>query len=364
MKLTTAVHLLVLVLGAAIFSQTAPAQSLRLPPHEKVTLKNGLTLLLLEKHGVPIVSFTAMVKTGSAADPPGQDGLASVTAELLRKGTKDRTAPQFAADLDFVGGTFNASAGADFTSISAEFLTKDLDRGLELFTDAVLHPTFPQNEVEKLLAQDIDGIKAAKDEAQAVLGTYYDAYLLSGHPYGRPQGGDELSLKNIRRDAIVKFYETYFAPGNAILAVAGEFNAAELRKKLEEHLGAWPARTVPAVAVPVVTPVKGKRLLLVDKPDATQTYFAIGNLGTAANDPDRVTIRVINSIFGGRFTSMLNQALRIDSGLSYGAGSGFDSRKAPGPFGIFSYTKNETTVLALDLALQVLQKLHKEGITA
>jgi zinc protease len=364
MKFTNMVRLLVLAGVTTTYSSAALAQSLHLSPHEKTVFKNGLTVLLMEKHGVPIVSFSAIVKTGSAADPAGQEGLASVTAELLRKGTKNRTAQQFAEDLDFIGGSFNTGAGPDFTSISAEFLTKDLSRGLNILADAVLRPTFPQNEAEKLLAQGIDGVRAAKDEPQTVLGLYYDAYLLSGHPYGRPQSGDENSLKNIRRDAIAKFYETYYAPGNTILAVAGEFNAAEMRKKLEEVLGAWPAKAVPSVSIPTATPVKGKRLLLVDKPDATQTYFAIGNMGMAVNDPDRVAIRVVNTLFGGRFTSMLNQALRVDSGLSYGAESGFDSRKTPGPFGIFSFTKNESTTQALDLTIQTLQKLHKEGVTA
>jgi zinc protease len=362
-KFTNGLRYLVLTMLATMLSSVALAQSFHLPPHEKVVLKNGLTLLLMEKHGVPLVSFSAIVKTGSAADPAGQEGTASITAALLRKGTKNRTAQQFAADLDFIGGSFDAGASPDFASISAEFLTKDLARGLDLFADAILHPTFPQNEVEKLLAQEIDGVKEAKDQAQAVLRTYYNAYLLSGHPYGRPQNGDEISLKKIQRDTVTKFYETYYAPGNTILTVVGDFSAAEVRKKLEEALGAWPARKFPAVSIPVAAAVKGKRLLLVDKPDATQTYFAIGNLGTAVNDPDRVAIRVVNTILGGRFTSMLNQALRVESGLSYGAGSGFDSRKTAGPFGIFSFTKNASTSQALDLALQVLQKLHKEGVT-
>jgi zinc protease len=104
--------------------------------------------------------------------------------------------------------------------------------------------------------------------------------------------------------------------------------------------------------------------LLVDKPDATQTYFAIGNVATAAGDPDRVAIRLVNTVFGGRFTSLLNEALRVESGLTYGAISAFDPRKAPGPFGIYSYTQNESTAQAIDMALQVLQKLHKQGITA
>jgi len=356
------------ILGAAILAwfgcAGAAAQSIHLPPHEKVSLKNGLTLLLLEKRGVPMVSFQAIVKTGAAADPTGQEGLAAVTAGLLRKGTQTRSARQFAADLDFIGGSFDANSGPDFTGVSAEFLAKDLARGLDLFLDGLLHPSFPQAEVEKLLAHNVDEVRSAKDNPQQVLGRYFSGYLFAGRSYGRPESGDELSLKRIDREAIVKFYDSNYVPGNTILTVAGDFNAAEMRKKLEDALSAWAAKKVPAVTVAAAEPVTGKRLLLVDKPDATQTYFAIGNVGTRANDPDRVAILVVNSIFGGRFTSLLNEALRVESGLTYGASSRFDSRKQPGTFGMYSYTRNETTVAALDMALDVLRKFHKDGISA
>jgi predicted Zn-dependent peptidase len=341
-----------------------PAQSIHLPPHEKIVLKNGLTILLLEKHVVPIVNLTALVKTGAAADPMGQEGLASITAGLLRKGTEKRKAQQFAADLDFTGGSFEAEAGADYSTVSAEFINKDISRGLELFSDAMLHPTFPNGEVEKSLAQSLDGVRSAKDEARSVMGAYYDAYLFSGKGYGRAVDGDEISLTRIHRDGVAKFYGSYYAPGNTILAVAGDFRSADMQKQLEEIFGAWPSKPVTPVKIPAMVPVKGQRLLLIDKPDATQTYFAIGNVGTAAGDPDRVAIRVVNTVFGGRFTSLLNEALRVESGLSYGAMSAFDPRKAPGPFGIYSFTKNESTAQAIDLALQVLQKLHSAGITA
>jgi zinc protease len=356
------------LLVGALLSSCAPlgllAQTIHIPPHEKIVLKNGMTVLLLEKHGVPIVNFEAVIKTGAVADPAGEEGLASSTAAMLRKGAGKRTAQEFAADTDFTGGAIEADAGADFSTAAGEFLSKDVGKGLELFSDALLHPTFPPEEVEKLLAQSIDGVRAAKDEPRSVLGFYYDAYLYNGNGYGRSPDGDELSLKRIHRDAIVKFYETYYAPGNTILAVAGDFQSAEMKKKLEEVFGSWPAKPVAAVKIPVMPPVKGKKLLLIDKPDASQTYFAIGNVGTAVGDPDRVAIRLVNAAFGGSFTSMLNEALRVESGLSYGAMSSFDSRRAPGPFGIYSYTKNESTVQAIDLALQVLQKLHKQGITA
>ena len=354
----------VAVLVWLVAAMNVGAQTIKMPPHEKIVLKNGLTVLLMEKHGVPIVSFAALVKSGATADPVGQEGLASETAQLLRKGTQKRSAQQFAADLDFIGGSFEAGAGADFTTVSAEFLTKDLTKGLDLFADALLRPTFPQEEVDKSLAQNLDAVRGSKDEARQVLRIYYYGYLYDGRGYGRAEEGDELSLTKMNRASIVKFYEANYAPGNTILAVAGEFNAGELRKKLEDTLGTWPAKSVTPVAIPVIGPAKGKRLLLVDKPDATQTYFAIGNVETAAGDPDRVAIRVVNTIFGGRFTSMLNEALRVESGLTYGANASFDPRKEPGPFGIYTFTKNDTTVQAMDMTLDVLRKLHKDGITA
>jgi predicted Zn-dependent peptidase len=351
----------ILALGLA---GSAATQTLKLPPHEKVILKNGMTLLLMEKRGVPIVNVAAIVKAGSAADPVGEEGLASVTAELLRKGTAKRSAQKFAEDLDFIGASFGAGADVDYTAISGEFLGKDLDQGLDLISDAVLHPAFPQAEVDKLLAQDIDSVRAAKDEVQAVVLNYYYGYLFGNHPYGRPEGGDELSLARIKRDAIVKFYEATYTPGNTIMAVAGEFSAAQMRAKIEQVFGAWPAKasSLPPISAPAA--VKGRKLLLVDKADSTQTFFVIGNVGVAENDPDRVAIRVVNTIFGGRFTSALNEALRVESGLTYGAQSFFDSKKQPGAFAISSYTKNESTVQAIDLALQELAKLHQDGVSA
>jgi zinc protease len=358
------VRFLITLCFSVVFAFVAEGQTLKLPPHEKITLKNGMTVLLMGKRGVPMVSLAAIVKAGSIADPTGQEGLASVTAGLLRKGTTNRSAQKFAEDLDFIGASFGADASTDFTSVSAECLTKDLDKGLDLLSDAMLHPAFPQGEVDKLLSQSIDGIKAAKDEAQSVVLNYYYGYLFGKHPYARPEGGDELSLARIKRDAIVKFYETNYTPGNTILAVAGEFDAAQMKTKLEEVFGAWSSKSAVPSALTAPQPVKGKQLLLVDKPDSTQTFFAIGNVGTSVTDPDRVAIRVVNTVFGGRFTSQLNEALRVESGLTYGAQSFFDSKKQPGAFAIYSFTKNDTTVQAIDLALKVLEKLHKEGVTA
>ena len=136
-----------------------------------------------------------------------------------------------------------------------------------------------------------------------------------------------------------------------------------MEKMLTQKFGGWPARNAPAIGIPDPTTVTGKKLLLIDKPDATQTYFRIGNVGIARTNADRLYIEVVNTLFGGRFTSMINSELRINSGLTYGAGSIFDRRKMRGPFAIASYTRNATTVQAIDKALEVLQRLHEKGVT-
>ena len=135
-----------------------------------------------------------------------------------------------------------------------------------------------------------------------------------------------------------------------------------MEKWLSEKFGAWPDKKAPTVNLTAPTPVTGKRMLLVDKPDATQTFFEIGNVGIARTNEDRVQINVINTLFGGRFTSMLNDALRISSGLTYGAGSSFDQRKMAGPFAIYTYTRNATTEKAIDMTLDVLKRLHEKGV--
>ncbi|HEV8487848.1 MAG TPA: pitrilysin family protein, partial [Blastocatellia bacterium] len=317
----------------------------------------------MEQHEVPLISFNLLVKAGSVADPAGKEGVASVTAELLRKGTKTRSADQLSAELDFIGGAMGASATFDYTGANAEFVKKDISKGLDLFSDVLLNPQFPQDEVTKLLKQRIDGIKAAKDQAQAVIGNYFSAYLYGSHPYARPSAGDEKSLAAITRDDVQKFYQTYYSPSNAILAVVGDFSSAEMERTLTEKFGAWTGRPAPPVTIPDASPFSGKKLLLVDKPDSTQTFFVVGNVGISRTNPDRVYINVINTLFGGRFTSMLNSELRIKSGLSYGARSSFSERKARGPFLISTFTRNETTEKAIDLTLDVVKRLHEKGIT-
>ena len=173
----------------------------------------------MEQHEIPLVSFGFIVRAGSVADPAGREGTASLVAGMLRKGTKSRTAEQFSDQLDFIGGEFDASAARDYTLGSAEFMSKDLERGVDLLADALTRAAFPQEEADKLIRQRQDEIKAAKDQAQAVIGSYFQGYLFGSHPYGRPIQGTETSLPAITRGDLAGFYATHYTPGNTIIAV-------------------------------------------------------------------------------------------------------------------------------------------------
>ncbi|MFI5105091.1 MAG: M16 family metallopeptidase, partial [Terriglobales bacterium] len=300
----TLISLLMILAAAGATLAQAPSSSLKLPPYKKVKLKNGMTLLLVERHTVPLIGFHAIVKSGAVADASGKDGTASVTANLLRKGTKTRTADQFTNELDFIGGQFDAGSSADNTTVSAQFVKKDIAKGLDLLADALMNPIFPQDEFTKLQKQRLDGLKSSKDQAQAVIGNYFNAYFYGSHPYSRPSNGDEKSMAALTRDDVVKFYQSFYAPGNIILAVAGDFNTTEMEKLLAQKFEMWPARQAPSVSLPPTTAFTGKKLLLIDKPDSTQTYFEIGNVGISRTNPDRVAVNVVNTLFGGSYTSM------------------------------------------------------------
>ena len=354
---------MLLASAAALAQAAAPSQVFQLPAFQRVQLPNGLTLLLLEKHELPLVSIEVALRSGSVADPAGKEGVASLTASLLRKGTATRSSEQFSSDLDFIGMQYGGSADQDAAHFTADFLKKDLDAALGLLGDVMLHPTFPEAEVKKKIAQEQDGIRSEKDEPRRVIQLYFMKFLYDDHPYGRPANGDEQSLAKISRDDIAAFYQRNYTPGNAIIAIAGDFDSAAMQSKIAQVFGSWSGKAPAVAAVPVPKPVSGKRVLLVDKPDATQTYFMIGNVGIASTNPDRGYIDVVNTLFGGRFTSLFNTELRIKSGYSYGAFSYFEEMRAPGPFIMSTFTKNATTEPAIDKTLEVLGRLHKDGFT-
>jgi zinc protease len=349
----------------ALFALSLPQfAQVKLPPYAKETLPNGVVVALIPRAGVPLVHFHVLVKGGSEADPPQLAGLASVTAQLLRRGTAKRTADQFSQDLDFLGGTFTSGfdAGGSSVAITAEFLAKDFDRGLDLLTDALLRPAFPQDEVSKELARRLDQTRTAKDNPGIAIRSYFQVAFF-GRQDPRGNLADEVTLARIQRKDILDLYQKVYCGKNIVVSVAGDFDPAAAKATLAQAFGAVPAGTA-FQFVPKPTPQRRAQMLLIDKPDATQTYFIIAQPGIDRRNPDREKLELVNTVFGGRFLSMLNEELRVNTGLTYGASSQVEQARLPGAIAISTYTKTDTTVRAIDLALDVLKRLNERGLTS
>ncbi len=350
-----------LLLAAALCASLSA--QVKLPPYSREVLPNGAVVYLVQKGGLPLVSFHVLVKGGEESETAALAGLSGVTAGLLRQGSSSHTKAQFSEDLDALGGTFGAGSNEQSSTISAEFLTKDFDRGLALVADAILRPTFPEDEVRKELARRLDGLKTLKDSPGAIGSHYRNFFFGSAHPYGRV--ADEASFDHIRREDILDYHKRMYVGRNLIVIVAGNFDPAIAKARVAATFGAAPAGSAYAWAddqPPARNP--SPKVLLIDKPDATQTYFIIAQPGVRRSTPDRVALSLVNTLFGGRFTSMVNDELRVNTGLTYGANSRVELARLTGGLYISTYTKTETTGKAIDLALEVLGRLHDKGITA
>ena len=356
------------ILFAALLALIAPlalAAGITLPPYETVKLDNGTTVLLMRKPDVPLIAAQVVVRGGALADATGKEGTASILAELLSKGAGERDALAFAQALDGVGGQLSFASGREAVYASAGFLARDADLMLALLADALQRPTLSAAEFDKLRTRAIQSLAAAKDgDPRNLISTYGQAWLYRGHPYGRPTDGDERSLAMLSLDDIRAYYRDQLGGDRTTIAIAGDFDPATMQQKVKAAFGNWRKA---AGALPEVAPKlreSGRRVLLVDKPGATQTYFWAGNVGASEHDPARAAQDLVQTVFGGRFTSMLNTELRIKSGLTYGASASLQRYAQAGPAAFSSFTRTDATGQALDLAFATLAKLHADGIDA
>jgi predicted Zn-dependent peptidase len=353
-----------LVSGLAVFIATgAVAAGIELPDHERVVLENGTVLLLSEKHDVPLIGLRAVIRGGASADPVDRGGLASLFAGLLEYGAGKRDAATFAEAVASVGGELSVSGGQESITISAEFLSRDVELMLELVDDVLQRPTLAKAEFTKLRDRSINLIKAAKGSNPGnLLPSYGRAFIFGEHPYGNPVGGSETSLANITHEDVLSYYENHVGGDQLIISVVGDFNAAAMKKRLTGMLGEWRPAAIGLAATPPPEKQRGRRVLLVDKPGATQAYFWIGSVGVGIDYGRRAELDIANTVFGGRFTSMLNNALRVESGLTYGAQSILQRLAAGGFVAISTFSETATTIEAIDMSLDLLETLRDTGL--
>jgi predicted Zn-dependent peptidase len=348
----------VLVFASSLAAVPAEPAGVKVPANQRFVLPNGLTIVLVPKKDVPLIAFSGFVRGGAAADPADKAGVASLTAGLLDRGAGKRSAFEFADAVEGVGGSFSAAAGAESISVGGEFLTRDRALMIELLSDALMRPHFDAAEFGSYRDREIEFIKSAKDsDPSQLIGIYGRAALFGQHPFGRSQGGSERSLASLTLSDVVSYHAANFGADRATLVFAGDLDPKWMRKALTTAFGGWAKAKA---ALPVVKPaprVTGTRVLLVDSPGASQTYFWLGNVGVDRRYSGRPALDLVNTLYGGRFTSILNTELRIKSGLTYGVSSRFTRASVPGEFAIRSYTQTDTTGQAIDLTLETLEKL-------
>ena len=341
------------------------AADIRLPDYQTVTLDNGATLLLMPRKDVPLVAANIAVRGGALADAAGKEGSADLLGEMLSKGAGNRTALQFAQTVDGAGGSIGFGSSREAIVANAQFLSKDSGLMLSLLADALLRPTMDAAEFDKLRKRAIDGIGNAKDsDPRQLIGTYSNGWLFRGHPYGRSTGGDETSLATITLADLQAFRTQQMGGDRLVIAIAGDFDPKAVTAQVRDAFGGWAKATASLPQVDARPRESGRRVLLVDKPGATQTYFALANIGSRHGDPAEAAQDLVQTAFGGRFTSMLNTELRVKTGLTYGARSAIDRPRMPGAATISSFTKTESTKAAIDLAIATLDRLHKDGLDA
>jgi len=345
-------------------SNIPAAGGFRLPAVVSRTLSNGVRVYAMEYHELPLVDFQVVIRAGAAQDPKGREGLADLVSDLLRKGTATRSATEIAEAVDFVGGSLDAGADQDGTRISAEFLRKDLDLGLDLLADTVMHPAFAPEEVDRLKSETIGELQAMKENPGALVGRRFIELLYGDHPYGHPTSGWEGSVGAITRDDVRAFYEAHYQPDNVIVVAVGDFEAARMIDVIDRKLSAWTGKAAVAAELPHPAPLRKRTIYLIDKPDSTQSQIRIGALGIRRSDPDYIPVMVANTIMGGGFTSRLVEEIRVNRGLSYGAGSRFYALVESGPFVVNTFTKSATTRETVEVALEVLEGFRKDGPTA
>ncbi len=340
--------------------EMGPPPTLKLPPIQHLNLSNGLPVVLLEKHEVPVVSLNLIVKGGSSLDPDKKAGLAALTASMMTEGAGKLDALQLADAIDFLGADISATAGFHTFEVDLYAPVTRLDQALPLFADVALRPTFPGEELERKRLQLLTRLLQGRDEPTAVATVLFNRTLYgNSHPYGVSSYLDEATIRSFTVDDIRRFHSSVFFPNNTTLIVVGDIKPDALLPKLESTFSGWKSGQLPAGVSAEAKQVPERAVFLVDKPGAPQSELRVGLIGAPRLTDDYFTLVTLNTILGGSFTSRLNSNLRERKGYTYGAGSSFGFRLWPGPFMVRTGVQTEVTDKAVAEIMKELEAIRQ-----
>lgn len=345
--------------SVAAFAQQAPDRShppqpgppapLRLPAIQKQKLSNGLPVWIVELHEVPVAQVNLIVLSGTANDPPGKYGVASLAAALLEEGAGTRSALEIADAVDYLGADLGAATTSDLSAVRLHVPVARLADALPIMADVALRPTFPKDELDRQRQQRLTSLLQGRDDPPTISSVAFSRILYGkGHRYGTPQMGTAETIKALSPDDLRGFYASAFRPENAVLLAVGDITPAQAVPLFEKNFGAWKASGNAATEkLPATDEPPARQVYLIDKPGAAQSQIRIGRVGVPRSTADYFPIQVLNTILGGSFSSRLNNNLREVHGYTYGAASSFDMRASAGPFSATAGVQTDKTSEAL-----------------
>src|SRR5579875_66000 len=335
--------------------------SFRMPAVHR--LPNGLRVVLIERHDVPIVRLYAIVQVGSEADPPQLPGLASMVAGLLPEGTEHRSAYQIAEEIDQAGGSIDTGAGWDQSYANVSVLSNHAQVAFDLLADLLIHPSFARDEVERLRKHTLSALDVIDQDPSYVADVVMRRLLFQGTPYAHSEDGTPESIERVTREDLLDFHRRYYVPSRTILAVAGDLTEPECLRLATQYLGEWNGSdTQPVQSFTGPRPLHSRQIVVIDKPDAVQTEIRVANLGIPRSNPDYFPLAIANQVLGGPASNRLFDVLRTQHGLAYGASSNLDCYSRLGAWVAKTSTRSDETIKATQIVLDEISRLRNGPI--
>jgi zinc protease len=320
----------------------APLQAgIKLPMPAAATLENGMDVVVISNDEIPWVSVSWRLLAGAKFDPDGKPGVASLTAGMLRQGTKNYTSDEFAEKTDFNAVSIGGGAGHEVTWATAGSLKDKVDLAVELLAEAVRRPVFPEKDFKRVKSQSVQGMMVSEKDGGYVAGRAFDEWLYGDHFMARPASGSSATVSSIGRTDLVSFHKNHYMPNHSTLIFSGDISTDAAVRLAKKHFSDWAKGTMPPSPNDRVAPDEDTRVVVVDRTDTKQVQIRMGHTGFTRDHPDYVASQIFNQVFGGSFVSRLNKRIRVEEGFTYGARGGFSAGKEPGRLTVSTFTRPE-----------------------
>lgn len=354
---------LILILILISYGYCQEEKLIKYPAMKDMYLSNGLRVILIEYHEEKTVSYRMLVKVGKADEPKGKEGIASFTANVLQEGTTTKKGDQIEDEIAAIGSSLSISEQPSYVIFGMDVIGEFGQKGLELFSDVMLNPTFPDEGMKRVKNEMINNINLEKADNDAIAFNYGRALLFGcGNPLGRTN--TESSIRSISAKDSRGFYQKYYGPANSILLVIGDFSNEQMLEQLNEKLGKWKGTKQAQHRETKSDYEKASRLMVVNKPRMTQAVIYLNQWGIVSGSPDYYEYEVANYILGGgNFSSRLMSAVRAKGGKTYHISSRADIHSDYGVFNIFTFTRNEELDNMLKMIKTEIEKLNNDGIS-